>query len=88
MDMAWQCSCGKIEYSDLEPDECLSCGKIGSYSQLPAELLEERMKEQDFDDDEEFDIEKEMRAEMGVKSLKPKIGKSKPKIKKPGRKKR
>jgi hypothetical protein len=87
MDLAWQCSCGKIEYTDMEPDECLSCGKIGSFSQLPEELLDERMKEQDLDDDE-FDIEKEMRAEMGMKPVKAKSGRSKPKLKKPGRKKR
>lgn len=87
MDLAWQCSCGKIEYSNMEPDECLSCGKIGSFSQLPEELLDERMKEQDLDDDE-FDIEREMKAEMGIKSVKAKSGRLKPKLKKPRRKKK
>jgi hypothetical protein len=83
MDLAWQCSCGKVEYSDVEPDECLSCGKIGAFSQLPEELLNERMRDQD---DEDFDIENEMAAEMGIKSSKKTKGK--PKLKKPTRRKK
>jgi len=45
MDFAWECACGNVEYGQLEPEECSECGKIGQFSQLPEELIEEREKE-------------------------------------------
>jgi len=71
----------------MEPDECLSCGKIGSFTQVPEELIEERMKD-DSDMDLELGIEEDMQSEMGIKKSKlgpnSKISKSaKPKLKKP-----
>jgi hypothetical protein len=88
MDLAWQCKCGKIEYSDVEPDECMSCGKIGAFTQVPEELIEERMK--DASENEinnlELGLEDEMELEMGVSpksKMKASKTKSKPKLRKP-----
>ena len=83
IEMAWQCRCGSLEYSDMEPEECLSCGEIGKFAQLPSELVEERMKDQDNDMD--LSMEDEMAAEMGIKPKSSKLGKSRPKLKKPSK---
>jgi hypothetical protein len=86
MDLAWQCKCGSIEYSDMEPEECNSCGKIGKFAQLPSELVEERMKDSAEDLDLELSMEDEMVKEMGVKPTKlTKAKTSKPKLTKPKR---
>lgn len=78
MDSAWECKCGSVEYSDFEPEECLSCGKIGSFTQLPSELVEERMKE-----NAEVDLDLDMGEEMPIKEEKSLKGKSKkPKLEK------
>lgn len=80
MDLAWQCKCGTIEYSDMEPEECNSCGKIGKFAQLPSELVEERMKDSADDTDLELSMEDEMAREMGIKpskSAKAKVSKLK-----------
>jgi len=91
MDSAWQCLCGEIEYSDLEPKECLACGKIGAFTQLPAELIDERMKDADADlDESELALDSRLESNLKAKAVKSKLAKSKlgkPKLKKPGRRK-
>ncbi|MBS3091752.1 hypothetical protein J4217_04890 [Candidatus Pacearchaeota archaeon] len=63
MDFAWQCKCGNIEYDSFEPEECLSCGKIGSFAQVPEELLAEREKDSSID---ELDLDNEIEHELSI----------------------
>jgi hypothetical protein len=42
MNCTWECQCGHIEYSSLQPDECSECLSIKSFAQLPEEVLNER----------------------------------------------
>ncbi|MDP1695346.1 MAG: hypothetical protein Q8L29_00330 [archaeon] len=72
-ELTWECSCGQIEYCNLPPEECSSCFKIDSFTQLPEELLVER--------------EKDMAEEQLEMSLTEKKS-AKSKVKKPGRKKK
>jgi len=46
-DTIWECECGSIEYGSAPPEECGSCFKIDSFTQLPLELIEERSKERE-----------------------------------------
>ncbi len=50
MDSAWECECGNVEYNSMTPEECEKCFRIGSFTQLPEELLEERAKERDHEE--------------------------------------
>lgn len=58
-DFAWECECGNVEYAELAPEECEKCFRIGSYAQLPEELLEERAK---LSADDEFDMPRKPKA--------------------------
>lgn len=49
--MAWECSCGNIEYGEMIPQECSSCFAIDSFTPLPEELMDERARDADFDDE-------------------------------------
>jgi len=49
MDSAWECECGTVEYGSIPPAECEKCFKIDSFTQLPTELIEERIKDVDTD---------------------------------------
>ena len=49
----WECVCGFSEYSNSSPEECLKCGKLDSFEQVPEELLEER--ERDLPEELEWD---------------------------------
>ena len=82
--LAWECACGHIEYGEM-PEECPKCFKIGSFTNLPEELMDEREK------DHLIDLEEETLAEIkSSKSLKSiaSAKSKKPKLKKPGRKKK
>lgn len=41
----WECSCGKVEYSEVEPEECPKCGNLNTFVQMPEEIIEEREKD-------------------------------------------
>jgi len=85
MDMAWQCKCGNVEYNSMEPEECLECGKLGSFTQLPAELIEERQKDLESYDDLS---DEEMSPIKLSKPIKSKVAKVAKKAKKPTRRKK
>jgi hypothetical protein len=74
-DLAWECECGNVEYGSLAPEECEKCFAIDSFTQLPAELIDERAK-----DSMEEDLDLSLGAPKSSKA------KSKPKLKKPKRK--
>jgi hypothetical protein len=74
VESAWECVCGNVAYDSIEPEECLKCGEIDSFTQLPEELISEREKDLEAED------------EMPAPKLS-KPSKAKPKLKKPGRKK-
>lgn len=78
VDLAWECACGNIEYDAAEPEECSECGKIGNFTQLPEELIEEREKDLGIDD---LDL-----SEREMKKIKSKD--KSPKSKKPSRRKK
>jgi len=44
-ELMWECSCGHTEYSSIEPEECLKCGNISNFMQMPEEIVNEREKE-------------------------------------------
>ena len=48
--LAWECSCGKVVFSDEAPEECEKCGKLDSFMQMPEEILKSR--EEDLDEEE------------------------------------
>ena len=86
VETVWECSCGQIEYGDLPPEECSSCFKIDSFTQLPEELALEREK----DKVEEFDMPENP---VKVKPVKNRTSRSlkkstKSKVKTSGRKKK
>ena len=74
-ELAWECSCGHVEYGDMPPEECSSCFKIDGFTQLPEEIAMEREKDL---------AEEELEMPIKEKSAKP----SKPKLKKPRGKKK
>jgi len=78
-DLAWECECGNVEYGSLAPEECEKCFAIDSFTQLPAELIDERAKDS---------MEEDMDLELGVSKASKSMSKakSKPKLKKPKRK--
>ncbi len=41
----WECSCSNVQYSEEEPEECESCGKVNNFIKMPEEIAEERQKE-------------------------------------------
>lgn len=47
---AWECECGHIEYGEIPPEECPKCHDIDSFTKLPEEIADERVKD-DFDDE-------------------------------------
>lgn len=67
-DIAWECSCGHIEYGAMPPEDCPVCFRIDSFAQLPEELIEER--------------EKDKMEELEMINIKPVLPKKKSKIKK------
>ena len=73
MGFMWQCSCGHVEYSDENPEECNQCGQMDSFVKLPEEIVEER--------------EKELREDDNVISIMPKNKKLKSSKLKSGKKK-
>jgi hypothetical protein len=81
-DFAWECECGNVEYSELAPEECEKCFRIGSYAQLPEELIEERAK---LNSEDEFDAPIARKLKASKPSAK---AKSKPKSTKPKKRKR
>jgi len=76
-DLAWECECGNVEYGVMAPEECEKCFAIDSFTQLPAELIDERAKDSMEDD---MDLDLSLGAQKSSKA------KSKPKLKKPKRK--
>jgi hypothetical protein len=44
-ELMWECSCGHTEYSDTEPEECIKCGNLSTFMQMPEEIVDEREKE-------------------------------------------
>lgn len=80
-DFAWECECGNVEYAELAPEECEKCFRIGSYAQLPEELLEERAK---LSVDDEFDapIAKNKASKSSVKAKSKSSKSTKPKKRK------
>ena len=46
----WECECGHTEHGEFAPDECSKCGRIGSFTRLPEELVEEQ-SEDEFEDE-------------------------------------
>lgn len=81
-EMAWECSCGHVEYGNLPPEECPSCFKIDNFTQLPEELIEERERDKAEEEMEMFETPILSNSKSSLKKSK------KPKLKKPGRKKR
>jgi len=71
--LMWECSCGHIEYGEIEPDDCLKCGNLSTFVQMPEEIIEER--------------EKDLIEENQEHIMKQKKSKSKIPVKKNGRKK-
>lgn len=43
--LTWECSCGHIELSEIEPEDCLKCGSVGKFIQMPEEIIQEREKD-------------------------------------------
>ena len=41
----WECICGNIVYGNKAPFECIKCRKIDNFAQVPEELIEEREKD-------------------------------------------
>ena len=80
----WECSCGNTEYREEEPEECLKCGNLGTFMQMPEEIIQEREK----DLSEEFEEEvKSSTLKTKMPKMKSKTMKSKAKSVKKGRKK-
>lgn len=40
----WECECGHIEYGETPPEECSKCHRIKSFTKLPEEIVDERLK--------------------------------------------
>ena len=38
---AWQCICGYIEYQEALPEDCPKCFRVGEFSKIPDDMLEE-----------------------------------------------
>ena len=60
--LAWECFCGHIEYEKFPPEDCSKCLRVGEFTKLSGEDLEEREAEAvlsskgNYDeDDEEFE---------------------------------
>ena len=59
--LAWECTCGHIEYEKFPPEDCQKCLRVGEFAKLPEDELEEREAEAvlsskgDYEDDEEFE---------------------------------
>ena len=85
-EFAWECECGNIEYSNVIPEDCPKCLAIGSFTQLPEELITEREKSAIEDTEEEMSMPK-MKVSKPGKTVKSRKS-AKPALKKPGRKKR
>ncbi|MEI6849429.1 MAG: hypothetical protein WCK29_00145 [archaeon] len=44
-ELMWECACGHTEYSSVEPEECIKCGNLSNFMQMPEEIVDEREKE-------------------------------------------
>lgn len=42
MNFMWECECGNIEFSDVQPPECGKCFRIESFAKVPEEMEEEK----------------------------------------------
>jgi len=41
----WQCPCGFVEYSEMQPEDCPKCFNIGKFKQVPEDMIEEATAE-------------------------------------------
>jgi hypothetical protein len=73
-DLAWECECGNVEYGAMAPEECEKCFGIDCFTQLPAELIDERAKDS-MEDDLEMDLENPMKSAKKPRLTKPKAKK-------------
>jgi|SRR3989344_6548185 len=79
----WECKCGHIEYGEEAPEECPECFAIGSFVQLPEEIMKEREKELGGESLEEKEIlrAKKSKAKTAAEKAKKKVKESKIKVK-------
>ena len=40
--MMWECECGHIEYSEVQPAECGKCFRVSSFVKVPEDMAEEK----------------------------------------------
>jgi len=45
MSFVWQCICGHMEHSDILPEDCPKCLRVGDFDKVPDEELVEREEE-------------------------------------------
>jgi len=41
----WECECGQIEYGEYPPEECNGCQGVESFSKIPEDMIEDKVKE-------------------------------------------
>jgi len=44
-DFVWQCPCGYIEHNEM-PEDCPKCLRVGEFSQIPEDMIEEKVEEE------------------------------------------
>ena len=49
--LVWECSCGKMITAEEPPEECVKCGNLDSFMQIPEDVLKSREQEIFEDDD-------------------------------------
>ncbi len=49
--LMWECICGNIVYNNKTPFECKKCRKIDQFTPVPQELIEEREKDLELQED-------------------------------------